>query len=275
MRQNYELIIEPGRVEKNYWKDLFRFKELFLILAWKEFLIRYKQALLGVTWSVIRPVLSMIVFTVIFGKIAKLPSEGVPYPILVFSGMLPWQFFATSFQQSSNSLVANANLVSKIYFPRIIIPASSIIVGLIDFIISLGILIILMIWYKFTPSINILLIPVFLFLTIVTTYGAGILFAALNVKYRDFRYIIPFVLQFGMYISPVGFSSNVIPQKWELIYALNPMVGIINGFRWSIIGGDYQVNWNGLLISCIISLLILIFAVRYFRKTEKKFADVI
>jgi lipopolysaccharide transport system permease protein len=271
----FDLVVEPGRSEKNYWNDLWRFRELFLFLAWRDILVRYKQTIIGLAWSLIRPFLTMIVFTIIFGRLAKLPSGGVPYPILVYAAMLPWQFFSTSFSEASNSLISNSNMLTKIYFPRLIIPASTVIVNFVDFLISFVILVGLMIWYKFVPSWSIVFLPLFLGLAFLTSMGAGLYVAALNVKYRDFKYIVPFVVQFGMYISPVGFSSNVVPEKWRLLYSLNPMVGVIDGFRWCIIGGDSQINASGLMISCGLIFFLLIFGIWYFRKMEKTFADII
>jgi lipopolysaccharide transport system permease protein len=271
----FDLVVEPGRSKKNYWNDLWRFRELFLFLAWRDILVRYKQTSIGLAWSLIRPFLTMIVFTVIFGRLAKLPSEGVPYPILVYAGMLPWQFFATSFTDASNSLLNNSNMLTKIYFPRLIIPVSTVIVNLVDFLISFIILVGLMIWYHFTPSWSILFLPLYLILAILTALGAGIYVAALNVKYRDFKYIVPFVVQFGLYISPVGFSSNVVPDKWRLLYSINPMVGIIDGFRWSILGGDSHIFLPGMIISIAFIFFLFIFGIIYFRKTEKSFADII
>ena len=271
----FDLVVEPGRSKKNYWNDLWRFRELFLFLAWRDILVRYKQTSIGLAWSLIRPFLTMIVFTVIFGRLAKLPSEGVPYPILVYAGMLPWQFFATSFTDASNSLLTNSNMLTKIYFPRLIIPVSTVIVNLVDFLISFIILVGLMIWYHFAPSWSILFLPLFLILAILTALGAGIYVAALNVKYRDFKYIVPFVVQFGLYISPVGFSSNVVPDKWRLLYSINPMVGIIDGFRWSILGGDSHIFLSGMIISIAFIFFLFIFGIIYFRKTEKSFADII
>ena len=271
----FDLVIEPGRSERNYWNDIWRFRELFLFMAWRDILVRYKQTAIGLAWSIIRPVLTMIVFTVVFGRLAKLPSEGVPYPILVFSALLPWQFFSTSFSDASASLVGNSTMLTKIYFPRLIIPVSTVIVNLIDFLISFMILVCLMMWYHFVPGWNILFLPLFLFLAFVASLSTGLYVAALNVKYRDFKYIVPFVVQFGLYISPVGFSSSIVPEKWKLLYSLNPMVGIIDGFRWSILGGDNQIYLPGLMVSIAVIILILVFSVRYFRKTEKTFADII
>src|SRR5665647_1109079 len=271
----FDLVIEAGRSKKNYWNDLWRFRELFFFLAWRDILVRYKQTAIGLAWSLIRPFLTMIVFTIIFGRLAKLPSEGVPYPILVYAAMLPWQFFATSFTDASNSLLINSNMLTKIYFPRLIIPVSTVIVNLIDFLISFIILIGLMIWYHFTPSWPILFLPLFLILAILTALGAGLYIAALNVKYRDFKYIVPFVVQFGLYVSPVGFSSNVVPEKWRLLYSINPMVGIIDGFRWCILGGNTQIYLPGMMLSIGFIIFLLIFGIRYFRKMEKSFADII
>jgi lipopolysaccharide transport system permease protein len=272
----FDLVIEPGRSEKNYWNDISRFRELFFFMAWRDILVRYKQTAIGLAWSIIRPLLTMIVFTVIFGRVAKLPSEGVPYPILVYAAMLPWQLFSTSFTDASNSLILNSNMLTKIYFPRLIIPVSTVLVNLVDFLISFTILIGLMLWYHFVPSISILFLPFFIVLAILTVIGSGLFVAALNVKYRDFKYIVPFVVQFGLYISPVGFSSNIVHGEWKrLLYYLNPLVGIIDGFRWSILGGQNQIYLPGMLISISIIGLLLIFGIRYFRKVEKKFADII
>ncbi len=275
MSDDFDLIIEPGKGIKQYWADLWRYRELFYFLAWRDILVRYKQTVIGVAWSVIRPVLTMAVFSVIFGRLAKFPSEGVPYPILVFAAMLPWQLFSNSLSESSNSLIASRNMITKIYFPRLIVPTSSVIVCLVDFLISLAILGVLMIWYNFVPGWRILLLPLFLFLALTTAMGVGFWISALNVKYRDFRYIIPFVVQFGLYISPVGFSSSVVPEKWRLLYSINPMVGVIDGFRWSIIGGNSQIYLPGFLLSVGLTLVIFLLGLSYFRKTERTFADVI
>ena len=267
------IVIEAGKSEKNYFRDIWRYRELFYFLSWKDILVRYKQTVIGIAWSVIRPVLTMIVFTIIFGKIAKLPSVDAPYPILVFTALLPWQFFANALQESSNSLISNANMISKIYFPRIIMPISSMIVALVDFAISFVLLAIIMAAYRFAPSWKIVFMPLFLLLAIIVSTGAGLLISALNVKYRDFRYIVPFIIQFGLYISPVGFSSDTIPGKWRMIYSLNPMVGVIDGFRWSIIGKGVQFYMPGFIISVILTIILFLVALIYFRKTEKTFAD--
>ena len=272
----YETIIEAGKSERLYWKDLWRFRELFLFLAWRDVLVRYKQTVIGVAWSVIRPFLTMVVLTIVFGKIAKLPSDGnVPYAILVYSAMLPWQFFANSFGESSNSLISNAPLISKVYLPRLIIPSTSIIVSLVDFLISFALFGLIMVWYQFIPTWKIVFIPLLLLLASITALGVGLYLCALNVKYRDFRYIIPFVVQFGLFISPVGFSSNLVPDKWRLLYSLNPMVGVIDGFRWAILGSDVPLYLPGFFLSIILSCSFFLFGLMYFRKTEKTFADFI
>jgi lipopolysaccharide transport system permease protein len=271
----FDLVVEPGRTEKNYWNDLWKFRELFFFLAWRDILVRYKQTAIGLAWSVIRPFLTMIVLTVIFGRVAKLPSEGVPYPILVYAAILPWQFFSTSFSDASNSLLTNSNMLTKIYFPRLIIPASTVIVNVVDFLISFVILIGLMLWYHFVPPWQIVFLPLFLILAFLTSMGAGLYIAALNVKYRDFKYIVPFIVQFGMYISPVGFTSNNISEKLRLIYSINPMVGVIDGFRWCILGGESHIYLPGMLLSIGLIVGLLIFGIWYFRKIEKTFADII
>jgi len=270
-----ELIIEAGRTERHYWRDLWRYRELFFFLAWRDILVRYKQTAIGIVWALGRPLLTMLVFTLVFSKLAKLPSGGVPYPILVFAALLPWQFFSSAFSGAGDSLVSNAGMISKVYFPRLVIPASAVIVAFADFLISLIILVGLMIWYGFEPNLRMLALPLFIFVAFAAAMGTGLWFAALNVKYRDFRIIVPFVVQFGLYISPVGFSSNIVPEKWRLLYSMNPMVGVIDGFRWAILGGNTQLYWLGFLLSLALIFVILVTGIFYFRKTEKTFADVI
>ncbi len=270
-----ELIIEAGRTERQYWKDIWRYRELFYFLAWRDILVRYKQTAIGIAWALIRPFLTMVVLTVVFGKLAKLPSEGAPYPILVFAAMLPWQFFANSLSNCSTSLISNANLVSKVYFPRLVIPASAVIVSFVDFMISGIILLGLMAWYNFVPSWRIITLPLFVAIAFAASMGAGLWLAALNVKYRDFRYIVPFIVQFGLYISPVGFSSTIVPERWRLLYSLNPMVGVIDGFRWAILGGEAKLYWHGFTLSLAFVALVFASGVWFFRKTERTFADVI
>lgn len=273
-----ELIIEAGRAERQYWKDLWRYRELFYFLAWRDILVRYKQTVIGLAWALIRPFLTMVVFTVVFGQLAKLPSEGAPYPILVFSAMLPWQFFSNALSECSNSLISNANLISKVYFPRLIVPASAVIVSFVDFMVSGMILLGLMAYYNFVPSWRILTLPLFIGIAFAASMGVGLWFAALNVKYRDFRYIVPFIVQFGLYISPVGFSSSVVYERfpqWVWIYSLNPMVGVIDGFRWAILGGNSNLYLPGFTLSLGLVALLFVSGVWYFRKVERTFADVI
>ena len=269
------LVIEADRTERHYWRDLWRYRELFYFLAWRDILVRYKQTVIGLAWALIRPLLTMIVFVFVFGKLAKLPSDDVPYPILVFAALLPWQFFSNAFTEAGNSLISNASMISKVYFPRLVVPTSAVIVSFIDFLISGIILVGLMVWYGFAPEWRIFTLPLFIIIAFAAAMGAGLWIAALNVKYRDFRYIIPFVVQFGLYISPVGFSSNIVPEKWRLLYSINPMVGVIDCFRWAILGGNTQLYWPGFLLSLSLVLVILITGIVYFRKTEKTFADVI
>ncbi len=273
--QNRQLIIRAGRPHSHYWRDLWSYRELFYFLVWRDILVRYKQTLIGVAWAVIKPLAAMLIFTVVFGRIAGLPSGDVPYPILVFVAMLPWQFFASALMDSSNSLVNDASLITKIYFPRLIVPASAVFVGLVDFAIAATILSLMMLWYGVSPGWEILALPIFVFVTFAVSLGTGIWFGALNVKYRDFRFIVPFVVQLGMFISPVGFSSNVIPDQWRLVYSLNPMVGVIDGFRWAVLGEQSALYWPGFLLSLLIVLGLLLSGIRYFRRTERTFADVI
>lgn len=270
-----ELVIEAGRTESQYWQDLWRYRELFYFLAWRDILVRYKQTAIGIVWALIRPFLTMIVFTIVFGRLAKLPSGGVPYPILVFAAMLPWQFFANALSECSNSLISNANLISKVYFPRLIVPGSAVIVSFVDFMISGIILLALMAWYNFVPSWRILTLPLFIVIAFAAAMGGGLWLSALNVKYRDFRYIVPFIVQFGLYISPVGFSSSIVPEQWRLLYSLNPIVGVIDGFRWAILGGEAKLYWPGFTLSVGLVVLLFISGIWYFRRMERSFADVI
>ena len=270
------IVLESGRADLNYWSDLWRYRELFLILAWRDLSVRYKQTIIGVAWAIIRPFLTMIVFTVIFGKVANLPSDGnAPYALLVFAAMLPWTLFATSLSDASNSLIGNANLISKVYFPRLIVPTATIVTAFVDFLISLVILLALMLYYRFAPGWTMLLLPAFMLLALLASLGPGLWITALNVKYRDFRYVIPFITQFGLYVSPVGFSSSVVPVQWRLIYSLNPMVGVIDGFRWCILGGASPIYWPGFALSLLVVAFFLWLGVSQFRKMEKTFADMI
>ncbi len=274
-QENFQFTIEAGKSERHYWMDLWRYRELFYILAWRDIAVRYKQTIIGLLWAIIRPLLTMIIFVVVFGKIAKLPSEGIPYPIFVFAALLPWTFFANAFADASNSLISNSNLISKVYFPRLIIPAASVIVSAVDFMISFIILLALMAWYHYLPSWYLLTLPLFLLLGFFASLGAGLFVASLNVKYRDFRFIIPFIVQLGLYISPVGFSSTIVPEQYQLFYYLNPMVAVIDGFRWAISGGNTAFNTTELSLSISVITLFFLVGVIYFRKIEKTFVDVI
>jgi lipopolysaccharide transport system permease protein len=270
------IIIEPGRHERNYWVDLWRYRELFRVLAWRDLAVRYKQTVVGAAWAVIRPFVTMIVFTVVFGRIAKLPTDGTaPYPLMVFAGMLPWTFFSTGLSEASNSLIGNANLITKVYFPRLIVPTATLVVAFVDFLITFLMLIVLMAWYQYMPSWRMLILPMFTLLAFLASIGPALWITALNVKYRDFRYIIPFIMQFGLYVSPVGFSSSVIPDEWRLLYSLNPMVGVIDGFRWCILGGQSSVYLPGLAASVLVGAFFLLCGISKFRKMEKTFADLI
>jgi lipopolysaccharide transport system permease protein len=275
MSEGKLLEIEVGKIERHYWKDLWRYRELFYFLAWRDILVRYKQTTLGIAWALIRPLLTMLVFTVVFSKLAKLPSGSIPYPLLILAAMLPWQFFASAVSESGNSLISNANMISKIYFPRLVIPTASVIVSFVDFIISGVLIFMMMLWYGFTPDWRLLSLPLLMLLVFLTALGAGLWMAALTVKYRDFRYITPFIVQMGLYVSPVGFSSTIVPGQWRLLYSINPMVGIIDGFRWALLAGQTPLYWPGLLLSLAVTLVLLISGTIYFRKTERSFADLI
>jgi lipopolysaccharide transport system permease protein len=274
--ERFDLLIEAGRAEKNYWRDLWRYRELFYFLAWRDILVRYKQTVIGIAWALVRPFLTMLIFTFVFSKVAKLPSPGsIPYPLLVFAAMLPWQFFSTSLSEASNSLIGNANLISKVYFPRLIVPAGSVITSFVDFLITMGLMAGMMVWYGFLPDWRLLTLPLFMALAFGSAFGAGLWLCALNVRYRDFRYIVPFIVQFGLYLSPVGFSSNIVPEGLRLIYACNPMVGVIDGFRWALLRGQSQLAISGVIASVIVTSVLCLSGIWYFRRTEKSFADII
>jgi lipopolysaccharide transport system permease protein len=269
-----ELVIEAGRAERQYWRDIWRYRELFFFFAWRDLLVRYKQTAVGISWSLIRPLLTMVILTVVFGKLGKMPSGGVPYSVLVFCGILPWLFFSTALTESGNSLVSNSGMISKVYFPRLAITASSVITSLVDFLISCGFLIVLMFWYHLRPPVFVLAVPFFVLMTFAASLGVGMWVAALMVKYRDFRFIVPFVVQFGLYVSPVGFQSSVVPARYRLLYALNPMVGIIDGFRWCILGSR-PAYVASIAIAVIDVTLLVVSGIWYFRNTERTFADII
>lgn len=276
MTPERRIILEAGRADRNYWHDLWHYRELFAMLAWRDISVRYKQTVIGVAWAIVRPFLTMVVFTVIFGKLAGLPSDGaVPYPLLVFAGMLPWFLFSSILSDASNSLVSNANLIAKVYFPRLIVPTAAGVVALVDFSVNLVILFGLMAWYGFMPNWQIVFLPAFMLLAVLASLGPALFITALNVKYRDFRFLIPFMVQFGLYVSPVGFSSAVVPDTWRFLYSLNPVVGVIDGFRWCLLGGESQLYLPGFLGSlCMVGLMLWI-GIRHFRRTERTFADLI
>ncbi|MBX2852046.1 MAG: ABC transporter permease [Phycisphaeraceae bacterium] len=273
--QPRELILEADRVERQYWRDLWRYRELFYFLAWRDILVRYKQTVVGVAWAVIRPLLTMFILTFVFGYLAGMDSGDTPYPILVMCAMLPWQFFATAMSESGASLVRNSGMISKVYFPRLIVPASSVITSLVDFMISAVILVCVMIYYQYMPGWEVLVLPALVALAFAAAFGIGVWVSALMVRYRDFRFIIPFVVQFGLYISPVGFQSGVVPEQWRWVYSLNPMVGVIDGFRWAILGGEHTVYMPGMVISIVLVIAMIYSGIWFFRKTEKTFADII
>jgi lipopolysaccharide transport system permease protein len=268
------LILEAGRAERNYWLDLWRYRELFAILAWRDLAVRYKQTVIGVAWALVRPLLTMVIFTFVFGKLAKLRSDGAaPYPIMVFAGLLPWSLFSNILSEASASLVGNANLIGKVYFPRLIVPSATIVVALADFAVAFVLLVVMMAWFRFAPDWRILLFPAFVILAVLAALGPALLITALNVRYRDFRYIIPFLLQFGTYVSPVGFSSAVVPPGWRLLYSVNPAVGVIDGFRWCLLGGQAHIYMPGFLLSLVVVATFLWAGITYFRATERTFAD--
>jgi lipopolysaccharide transport system permease protein len=270
------IVLEAGRAERHYWRDLWHYRELFAILAWRDVAVRYKQTVIGVAWALVRPLVTMVVFTVVFGTLAGLPSDGeVPYPVLVFAGMLPWFLFASVLSEASGSLVGNANLIGKVYFPRLIIPTAAAVVALVDFAVTLALLLALMAWYGVVPGWQIALLPGFVVLAVLASLGPALLITALNVKYRDFRYIIPFIVQFGLYVSPVGFSSAVVPAAWRLWYSLNPVVGVIDGFRWCLLGGESQLFLPGFALSLAVVAAFLWLGIAYFRATERSFADLV
>jgi lipopolysaccharide transport system permease protein len=270
------IIIEAGRSERHYWLDLWRYRELFRVLAWRDLSVRYKQTVIGVLWALLRPFFTMLVFTLVFSKIAKLPTEGnAPYALLVFAGILPWSLFATGLSEASTSLINNANLINKVYFPRLIVPTAAVVVAFVDFLISLCLLIALMGWYRFWPDWRLFILPFFALLAVVVSIGPAVWISSLNVKYRDFRYVVPFVVQIGLYVSPVGFSSSLVPAQWRVFYSLNPMVGVIDGFRWCLLRGQSELFLPGLVVGMSVAAFFLWFGVRQFRKTERNFADLI
>lgn len=270
------LVIEAGRSDKNYWADLWAYRELFAVLAWRDIAVRYKQSALGAAWAVLRPLLAMVIFSFIFGRVAGLPTVGdVPYPVMVYAGMLPWFLIATILSDASQSVVSNAGMISKIYYPRLITPAASSIVALIDFLVSLAVLFLLLAVFRYPPSWHIVFLPFLVVYAVLVALGPALLLSAMNVKYRDFRFIVPFVVQFGMYVSPVGFSSNSVPADWRFLYNLNPAVSVIDGFRWCLLGSSANIYLPGFLAGMAVTLLLLYFGYRTFRNTERAFADLL
>lgn len=268
-----EVIIEAGGRNAQYWRELWRYRELFLLLAWRDLLVRYKETAAGVAWAVVRPMVAMVIFVFVFGRVAKLPSGGVPYPLLVLAGLLPWQFFSTALAESGNSLLNNSNLVSKVYFPRLVLPASTVVTTFADMLISFVLLGILMLWFGHFPGAALLALPLFIAMGLVIALGAALWLAALTVRFRDLRFVTPFIVQFGFFLSPVGYSSTVVPEHLRLVYSLNPLVGIIDGFRWVLLGENLFLP--SVLLSAAISTAVLLTGVIYFRKTERGFADMI
>jgi lipopolysaccharide transport system permease protein len=266
------LVIAPGTTARNYWRDLWHYRELLYFLAWRDIVVRYKQTAIGIAWALIRPALTMLVF-VAFRKLAALPSTTVPAPVFVLAAVLPWQFFASALSESSSSLIGNANLISKVYFPRLIIPAAAVVTSLVDFALTLGLLALVMAWYGVEPGWQIVALPAFVAMTFGLSLGLGLLFAALNVEYRDFRYVVPFIVQFGLFVSPVAFATADVPESWRLLYALNPLVGIIDGFRWSLLGG--ALDAGTLCVALAVTATTIAIGIWYFRKMECSFADVI
>jgi lipopolysaccharide transport system permease protein len=269
-----EIIIESGHGEIQYWRDLWRYRELLYYLAWRDILVRYKQTVIGMGWAVLRPVMTMFILTYVFGSLADMDSGNVPYSIMVFSGMLPWQFFSNSFSESANSIVANSGMITKVYFPRLVVPASSVITGIIDSAISSSILMFMMAYHQFFPGKNIIFLPIFLIMAFLMAFGSGIWISALMVRYRDLRFMVPFIVQFGLYISPVGYSSSKVNDANRLLYSFNPMVGVIDGVRWSIIGRE-DLYIPGLYVAAVIVILLNISGLWYFRRSEKVFADIV
>ena len=270
------LIIEPGRAAKHYWLDLWNYRELFAILAWRDVSVQYKQTIIGAAWAVIRPALTMAIFAIVFGRVAKMPTEGsVPYPLLVMAGMLPWFLVSTIVTNGSNSLISNSNLISKVYFPRLIVPVASSMVALVDFVLSLALLFVMMAWFRFTPDWHLLFIPLFIVMAVLAGLGPSLIMASLNISYRDFRFVIPFAVQFGLYISPIGFSSKIVPEKWRLVYSLNPIVGVVDGFRWSLLAGRTHFSGDTFALSVGMTALLMFLGIRVFRKTESGFADLV
>ena len=267
-------VIAAGRGDADYWRDLWRYRELFGMLAWRDLAVRYKQTVIGAAWAVLRPLLTMLIFTFVFGALARLPSDGqTPYAVMVLAGMLPWLLIAGIVNEGSASLVTNANLLGKVYFPRLIVPAATMLTAVVDFVIGMALLGVMLAVFQVTPDWRILFLPLFLALAVIVAFGPALLMAALNVKYRDFRYVIPFLVQLGLFVSPVGFSSSIVPEQWRWLYSLNPAVGVIDGFRWCLLGTPGELYWQGVAISAAMGLGLLALGIYVFRRMEATFAD--
>lgn len=270
-----EIVIEAGLHDVHYWRDLWNSRELLAVIVWRDVLVRYKQTAMGVSWAVVRPFATMLVFTFIFGQLAKLPANGAPYALLVFAGLLPWLFFSATFSDAGNSIIGNSGIVTKVYFPRILIPISAVLVGVVDFALALVVYALMAVYFSHAPGWQILLLPVFLVALCVLILACSLWVAALSVRYRDFRHLLPIVLQLGAYLSPVGFSSSVVSERWYMIYALNPMVGIIDGFRWCLLGDGQVLRWQSMMLSLLVTILLLLPGIRFFRRSELTFSDAI
>ena len=272
------LVIEPGGTwEALNLRDIWRFRELFYFLTWRDIKVRYKQTALGAAWAIIQPLFTMAIFTLLFGRLAKMPSDNIPYPLFAFAGLLPWTFFSNSIGNSGNSLVGSSHLITKVYFPRMIIPAASVLAGLIDFFFAFVVMVVLMIWYRVPIGPGILMLPVLIALTSLLALGVGMWLSALNVKFRDVRYVIPFLVQFWMFATPIIYPASLMPAKYRPVLALNPMTGIIEGYRVSLLGGinGSRFNWTAICFSAAITFAVLVYAAYDFRRMEKTFADIV
>lgn len=267
------IIITPERRDENYWRDLWREREMFYFLAWRDLLVRYKQTIIGVAWTVLRPLASILVYTFVFGILAQLPSEGVPYTLVVLTGLLPWQLFSLVMIVSSDSLLANSHLVQKVYFPRLIIPLSSIVVCVVDHLVSFILVFGLMLWFGVWPKPQFLLLPFVTLLAVACAFGIGLIAAALNTRFRDLRQLIPIILQVGVFICPVAYLTSLLSPKWQMVYALNPMVGIIDAFRWCILGRTDIIYPPSILVSIVFAGVSLYFGIKIFRSMEESFSD--
>ncbi len=263
----------PGWVSLKF-RELWEFRELLYFLAWRDIQIRYKQTALGMAWAIIQPFFTMIVFSIFFGALAQIPSDGIPYPIFSYAALVPWTFFANGLTQSSNSLVTGAQLIKKVYFPRLIVPVAAVLSGVVDFVLAFIVLLGMMLYYGLVPTANVVWLPAFLVLALITSLGVGLWLSSLNVQYRDVRHAVPFITQFWLFATPIAYPSTLLSEPWRTLYGLNPMVGVVEGFRWALLGTDTQPG-TMVLLSCLMALIILIAGAFYFRRMEKTFADVV